>query len=252
MDTARGATTSLDSEEVASLPFKVTDSATVTLSVKKAENSSIEVGYKSPDGNRPVAYSNTLFVWAGGPNIPWNEKPVANAAVEQGDTIIPGKYDPEKYVVGYSVGPSGNFGSKVTYPNVCATAAIPADRNLDKVTYTSPNLGITSVQTNAISFTYVFPKGFNPQRSRSWIGLWEGQVNPYGSTSTPHTAPIDMSTSSGDSPMTDLKMIAPKKTYTAALFTSGYTNDPTKLNLTMIASVIVFNTLEKIAAPLSG
>lgn len=222
------------------LPFTITSTSSTTLSVNDIEQTFIAVSYAGPNGNNPSQYSNYLFVWQGGPSMPIGQPAIQSAAAVQGGTSIPGQYDAETYVVGYSVGPSVTTGGTTTYPNVSATAAIPADWDINKATYFTSNLGITTVQTNFISFTYVLPTNVNPSQNGAWVGLWNGAVAPY-EVPPIQAAPVTATSSSGSVAMTGLG-VQPRGTYTAALFTSGYSTDPTKLDLTTIAVVIVFDT----------
>ena len=166
------------------LPFTITSTSNTTLTIADIEQTFIAASYGGPNGNNPKQYNNYLFVWQGGPGVPVGQSAIANAPAVQGGTAVTGQFDAETYVVGYSVGPSVTSGGSTTYPNVSATAAIPADWNLNDVTYGSSNLGITTVQTNLISFQFTLPSGTNPSTNGAWIGLWNGQVVPY------NTAPV--------------------------------------------------------------
>lgn len=226
-----------------SLPFNIINSSTTTLSINDIEAGYILASYATPNGNNSSAYSNMLFAWAGGPDVPWGQNAIASATAPANGNAITGTYAAQPYVVGYSVGPSVVNKGATTYPNLAATAAIPPDWDVNKVTYFSPNIGITTVQTALIAFTYQLPHGMNPAGAGSWIGLWFGNVIPYNLAPLA-VAPITQATSSGSAPMTGLG-ITPNGIYTAALFTSGYSADPTKLALTPIAATVVFQTQSK-------
>jgi hypothetical protein len=224
-----------------SLSFSIISSQTTTLSIGDIEAGFIVTGSTTPNGNNPSGYGNTLFAWKG-VTVPFGQAPVASGAAS--GNLITGNFDAENYVVGYSVGPAVTSGSPAvtTYPNVAATAAIPANWNLNNVTYFGPSLSISALQTSFISFTYSLPAGVNPSANGAYIALWNGnQSNPYGMAPA-NTAAITATTNQGAAPMTGLTTITPNGVYTAALFTSGYSSTPTSLNLTTIAYVIVFTT----------
>ncbi len=226
-----------------SLPVNLISSSTTTLSINDVEAGFILASYTTPNGNNSSSYSNNLFAWVGGPDVPWGQSPIATATAPANGTAITGTYAANPYVVGYSVGAAVVGKGVTTYPNVCATASIPPTWDVNKVTYFSPSIGITTVQTSLISFTYSLPNGFNPSQCGSWIGLWFGNVNPYNLNPLA-SAPITQATSSGSSPMMGLG-ITPNGIYTAALFTSGYNPNPASLSLTTIASTVVFQTQTK-------
>jgi hypothetical protein len=227
-----------------SLPFNIISSSTTTLSINDIQAGFIAASYTTPNGNNPSAYSNNLFVWPGGPDVSWGQAAIATATAPFGGTSIAGSYSAQPYVVGYSVGPSMVSQGVTSYPNVCATAAIPPNWDVNQVTYFSPGIGITTVQTTLISFTYSLPPGFNPNGAGSWIGLWFGNVTPYNLPPLA-SAPVTQTTSSGSAPMTGLG-ITPNGIYTAALFTSGYSSNPANLSLTTIAAAVVFQTQSKL------
>ncbi|HEX6371220.1 MAG TPA: hypothetical protein VF006_20035 [Longimicrobium sp.] len=224
------------------LSFNITGKQVTALTIGDIEASFILTGSTTPNGNNASANGNMLFAWQGGPSVPFGQAPVGSGAAAGNQ--INGTFSAQTYVVGYSVGPavtSGGSTPVTTYPNVAATAAIPADWNKNNITYVQPDLGINAVQTSFISFSYSLPVGVNPSANGAYIGLWNGAVNPYGLAPS-NTAAIGVTTNSGSAPMTGLTTITPSGTYTAALFTSGYSTTPTSLNLTTIAAVIIFNT----------
>jgi hypothetical protein len=217
------------------LNFTITSTQVTALTIGDIEASFIVTGSTSPNGNNPSSYSNMLFAWQGGPSVPFGQAPVGSGAAS--GNLINGNFSAQTYVVGYSVGPAVTTGSGpsavTTYPNVAATAAIPANWDKNGITYVQPSLGINAVQTSFISL--------NPSANGAYIALWNGAVNPYG-LAPQNTAAIGVTTNSGSAAMTGLTTITPNGTYTAALFTSGYSSTPTSLNLTTIAAVIIFNT----------
>lgn len=226
--------------------FKVTSTSGITMQVQGVNQAFIGMTYTTPSGNDPVGYSNNLFVWQGGPQIPWQQPPVANAAAAMNQAIVNGAFGANPYIVGYSVGPSvatgSGSGKVVTYPNIAATAAISADWRT--VTYSSSTLAPANLSTSLAQFLYALPAGFSPSTAGSWIGLWDGTINPYNTSQTPiGVAPISSSLNAGTAAM----MIGgpglpPSGSYTAVLFTSGYSATPSNLQTTAIAYIVQFTT----------
>jgi len=224
-----------------SLAFNITNSSTTTVSVGDIEAGYIAANANTPNGNNPSANGNAWFVWTGGAGVNFLSAPVATGAPGQ---PVYGNFDAETYVLAYSVGPSvttGGTSPVTTYPNIAATAYIPANWSTPAITYFSPSLGINSVQTGMISFNYNLPQNINPKTNGAWIGLWTGTVIPYDATGG-NAAPIMAGTAQGSAPMMGLTTITPGGTYTAALFTSGYSTNPANLVTTAVATVITFTT----------
>jgi hypothetical protein len=236
------------------LPFSITNTQQTTLQIADIEAGFILASYGSPNGNNPTSFSNNLFVWVSqgvGTGVPWGQAPFASASATPGSGAINApsgsNYAANPYCVGYSVGPSVTTSGVTTYPNVCATAEIGGDWNLNNVQTFSASLGITAVQTAFISFTYTLPQGVNPSANGAWIGFWNGTVTTYNNMPN-KAAPITQTTNAGQAAMTGLGL-QPRGQYTAALFTSGYSTTPANLNLTTVATVIQFTTSASLLDP---
>ncbi len=234
------------------IPFTITSRSNTTLSIAEVQQTFIATGYSGPDGNDPKAYSNWLFVWRGGPHVPFPQQPIASAAAEWESTAISGQYSAEEYVVGYCVGPSVTTGTSpatVTYPNLTATATIPPDWNVNKATYFRSSLGVTKVEDGLVAFSYSLPPGINPSHNGAWVALWDGAETPYDPEDPfMEAAPVTATSDSGSVALTGAGTgsgvsIAPSGQYTAALFTSGYSTDPANLvgNKT-VAALVTFRT----------
>jgi hypothetical protein len=231
----------------ANLPVTITYSATTTLQLQTFNQSQVVISYINPNGDDPVANSDTLFVFEGGPFIPFGVAPVAESGAAQGATSIPApsqQFGANGYVVAYSVGPSVTSGGRTTYPNVAATAYAPQGANeppgFRDAQYFSASLNVQAAVTQVITFTYALPIGTNPANNRAYIGLWNGFVAPYGNTPN-FTGAINATQNQATSTISGLNLGANAQ-YTAALFTSGYDSNPAKLNLTTIAAYIYFQT----------
>jgi hypothetical protein len=240
------------------LPVSITQTFGITMSLASITQQSIATSYLTPNGNDPNANNNNLYVFqTQGPNIPFNQQPIASATAPVGGTpIFPNPnqlFGANPYVIAYSVGPAVTTtvaGKTVTsYPNIGATIFTPEGTGSplgppsNSPVSVSSSLGIASVTTQYIIFTWTFPPGVNPTLptgAGAWIGFWNDTVNPY---QTPPTAysPIGRTTPNGSTAVTGLNLSG-SSPYTAALFTSGYSANPAQLTTGNIAYYIYFTT----------
>jgi hypothetical protein len=228
--------------------FPVTINATqiVSVALPTVDSGFFGVTYDTPNGNLPVTYANQILVFPGGPAIPPVTRPAGAgpAGTGGGAIVYPAQgtsFGSQPYVVAYSVGPYPITQGIPTYPDIAATAYLPTGVNETEATvFTSSTLGIQTAQSAFISWTYSLPAGVDPQANGAWIGLWPGTLVPYG-VAPMAFAPVISSQSSGMSPMAGL-MLSGNSQYVGALLTSGYDQDPTKLQLTAIAVVLLFTT----------
>lgn len=202
----------------------------------------------TPNGNNPSANGNNIFVWLndGGTTVPWGQQPVASAAVSSSASVVNGSFGAHQYIVAYSVGPAVTVGGMVTYPNICATSAIPSNWNVNECVPQSSSVTPATVQAGLVTANYAFPAGFNPVVAGSWIGIYAGNVQPYGNTNLMAYGSITQNTSSGAAPIVGPN-IAPNQTYTLVLFNSGYSATQSSLVLTSVAAVCVFTTTASLA-----
>jgi hypothetical protein len=234
------------------LPVTITATQQTTLQITGIQPQFMTASYTSPNGNNPVSMSNNLFVWLSqgfGTGIPWGQAAIGTTAATPNNTAISptsGRYSANPYCLGYSVGPSVTSAGTTTYPNICATAEIDSNWDVNNLKTFSSSLGIAGAQTAYITFTYAVPPGANPGANGAWIGFWYSPVVPYNNQPDKAT-PITYGNSNGQVPMLGLGL-APNSQYTAALFTSGYSATPASLNLTTIAAVIQFTTGDSLVA----
>jgi hypothetical protein len=191
----------------------------------------INANYVSPTANQPGPNNNMVYVFEGGPSIPFQNAPFGSGSVtgsrQQGNATASPAASPffsEDYVLAYSVGPAVTpKGGQTTYPNTAASVYIPGGVGSgEPMQYFGSALGFVAngVSPTAIQFTFQFVPGTNPSANGAFIGLWNGSVtNPYGTTPT-YTAPIPNLQSFGQAIMGGLTLAVGSQ-YTAALYTSG-------------------------------
>lgn len=239
------------------LPTTITQSFGISMSLTSVDQSLIAVSYATPNGNDPVANNNNLFVFQSqGPNVPYNQAPIASATAPVGSTpIMPNagqSFGANPYVIAYSVGPAVTITvgktTQTLWPNIAATAYTPQGSGAplgpnNTPVYVSSSLAISSATTQYIIFNWVFPPGVNPTLptgSGAWIGVWNDQQMPY-TTAPMAYAPITKPAPSGATAVTGLNLSG-NSPYTAALFTSGYSSNPSNLPTGNIAYYIYFTT----------
>jgi hypothetical protein len=191
--------------------------------------------------NDPAACRNAVFVFEGDV-VPAGRSPIATApvtsSVPSGSVALSGRFNfSAQYLFAYSVGPSTTQNGKPAYPNVVATALRAADGPAQVF---SPSLAIDAATTNIILFNYAFPIGSTPRQNGAWIGVWAGEMAALPGAPLA-AAPIAAAQSSGGCAVTGLQ-IAMNGTYTAALFASGYSTNPTALDRSALAVLMWFST----------
>jgi hypothetical protein len=207
----------------------------------------IGVRYDTPNGNQPNSFGNALWIWQTGNQVPWaspGESTPIPGNTPSGDHVFTGlDVTNLSYLIGYSVGPKGD--SNWLYPNVVATVFIPAlggsntgSEEAQQGEVFSPNVSMYSFGSNYITAKFDMLAGFNPEKAKTYVGIWEGQVASY--TQAPQwSGPAIGSNSSGYISITNIKVLR-GTTYTIGLFASGYDSNPSNLKQTALAATSTF------------
>ncbi len=207
----------------------------------------IGVKYDTPNGNQPNTFSNALWIWQTGNQVPWHsagESTPIPGNSPSGDHVFTGvDITQNSYLIGYSVGPKGD--ANWFYPNVVATVYIPAlggspatSEEEQQGDIFSPSVNMFSFGANYISTKFDMLAGFNPEKAKSYVGIWEGQTASY-SQLPKWFAPATGSNSSGIVSITNIKVLR-GTTYTIGLFSSGYDANPSNLKQTALAATSTF------------
>jgi len=235
------------------LPFTVLQQQAVSIAADSLETSGFAFDFGAPQNNLPGTYNNTMFLWSSTDNppvmVPWFSAPMASQALSDGETsdqVSPSAgntFPTGPYVLGFSVGPSVTSGGSTTYPNVCATAMIPASWDTSKVQYFFPQLGVVSTSRNGVTFSYALPQGYIPMNSNTWIGMWRNMVPLYNQSQAPLAfGQVNQPDSSGAQRVAVNPGLSPNTIYTAGLFTSGWSKTAANLVTTAIAATVTFRT----------
>lgn len=225
------------------LQLRATGNSTITVDITGVDGTSLNLSYTTMNGNQPNSFGNQVYLWQGGPDIPWNSPALESQAVTtnttDGDMVFDGlDLTNMSYVVGYAVGPAiSGTGKWTKYPNVVASVFLPAAGE-EGVEPFSPSLVKKHIGTSSMSLAFKFLSGFNPQAAGAWAGVWVGSSPSYYN---PHKwfSMISGSNSSGIVPFNNIQILR-GTTYTVGLYPTGYATDPSNLNLHTLATTFTF------------
>ena len=254
-------------------PILYTNQFTVT--VLDAHNQMVT--YSTIPGNEPGANQNQLFVFQG-MNVPWNE---AEKGTTWGDPVLVSNSDQtgsltinlkvplenKAYVYGYSA--NGYINGITALAQISSPGAAVGQKTPAK----AMTLSVAQLETDTLILSYALPQGMNPSRYGHYIGMWEGQILPWGLD--PQTlVPVTASSASGiqvvqpgsaqDIGSSRLAGFAINSWYTIAWFTADPTGQHSKAAGMMpnletkpnpqysIAAVLQFNTSNATAQPTAG
>jgi len=235
------------------LPFTIIQQQALVLTIDALQSSGFTADFAAPAGNTPGTQNNSVFLWTATsdpPNlVPWFNPPLAQAAMTDGITtavVSPSSgntFPANPYVLGYSVGPAVTAAGTTTYPNVCATAMIPANWDVTKVVYFKPSIGVVGITTNTAMFSFAVPQGAVPAQNNTWIGVWRNVQPLY----TPFGSPVGFTQvnqpdSAGNQVVIFSPGLSPTTNYTAGLFTSGFAKTAGNLVNTSLCATVSFQT----------
>lgn len=235
------------------LPFTIVQQQAVAITVDALQSSGFTADFAAPSGNMPGTYNNNMFLWTATSDppvmVPWYSAPTASSSMTDGittATVSPpsgNTFPANPYVLGFSVGPSVTAAGATTYPDVCATAMVPASWDTTKVTYFTPNIGIVGVTTNTVMFSYSLPQGAIPSQNNTWIGVWRNVMPLYNVGRAPlGFAQVNQPDSTGNQVVIFTPGLSPNTMYTAGLFTSGWSKTAGSLVTTALAATVSFQT----------
>jgi len=233
------------------LPYTIIQQQSVGLAVDSFNSSGMQIEFTAPQNNLPGTYNNNMFVWTATSDppviVPWYTAPTASSAMQDGVSAVivqpsSGTFPAGPYVLGYSVGPSVTASGVTTYPNVCATAMIPASWDPKQIKYFAPSLGIGGVTTNSIMFQYALPQGAVPSQNNAWIGFWRNAMPLYTAGSPIAFIQVNQPDSSGNQGIVFSPGLSPGTMYTAGLFASGFSKTAGNLVTTALCASITFQT----------
>jgi hypothetical protein len=217
----------------------------VSLTVNLVTGTLINIGFSTPNNNRPAHNMNMVHLWAASADqMPWDRVPQASVPV-LGDIPVADQdlFDLQigntPYVIGYAVGPNLPGPIWSPYANVVATAYIPNDDSASpQYAYFSASLKLLFVGTTSLAANFAFPAGFQTAESGAWIGLWQQEAPSYDQPPA-WFAPIKGEAESGTAGLNGIQ-IDRGKPYTLALYSSGYAAKPEDLQLARLACATIF------------
>jgi len=220
---------------------------TVRVNTTNVSAKQISVSFDTPNGNQPNSYGNALWIWQSGNQVPWSSagqsQPIGNNTPSGDASFTDLDVTTLSYLIGYSVGPKGD--SNWLYPNVVATVFIPAlgsgnggsDAEQQGDVF-SPSVAMQTFGATSLVTSFDMLAGFNPEKARSFVGVWEGQTVSY--TQAPKWfAPVTGSNSSGTVSFNNIKILR-GTTYAIGLFASGFDLNPSNLKQTALAATSTF------------
>lgn len=216
---------------------------TVVVNTTNVTGKQISVSFDTPNGNQPDSYGNKLWIWQSGNQVPWSstgKSQAINVNTQSGDTSFDDlQVTTRSYIIGYAVGDDGD--NDWPYPNVVATVFIPALGNASSLDprqqvgeVFSPKVGVQTYGATSLVVNYHMLAGYNPERSKTYVGVWEGEVVSY--TQPPKWYRPVQSTNSRDTVSFNNIKILRGTTYAMGLFASGYADDPSALKQTALAA----------------
>jgi hypothetical protein len=236
------------------LPYTIIQQQAAGLAIDSFNSSGLQIEFTAPQNNLPGTYNNNMFVWTAMSDppqiVPWYTAAMASSSMQDGVSAVivqpsSGTFPAGPYVLGYSVGPSVAAvapSTTPTYPNVCATAMIPASWDPKQIVYFAPSIGIGGVTTNSIMFSYALPQGVVPSQNNAWIGFWRNAMPLYTAGSPIAFTQVNQPDSAGNQGIVFNPGLSPGTFYTAGLFASGYSKTAGSLGMTALCASITFQT----------
>lgn len=201
------------------------------LSLFSKDQDGIEIHYTTFTNNRPKEFANTIYVWEGGPDVPWQRvDDYVGAAVIEGDTYtgiqrIKFPYDVGKdYVVGYAVAPTPNA--------TCSALYLPKDNQDTSSEDTS--IDFVMIGPGAVKLKYGCLPQYNPVEFKNWVGIYNGTRAQYDGK------PLD--TTAIPFPNTTGYVTIPVQLQIGATYTVGYYMAPLPQGKTSLAAQVTFFT----------
>ena len=228
---------------------QVTDEkkTSVQVAVEFVNATTVAFSYTTLGHNNPNAYKNQVSLWQSNTaQIPFGSPEQSSAVIlgthKNGDQTMVGQQITNlSYVLGYAVGPDTTCNPDSQYFNTVASAFIPAERQKSRSTDAKTcNIQTNYVGRNTVAFDYAFLAGFVPNSAKAWVGLWKGKPNTYDTAPTWHAA-LETDQSSSSWAFNGVTIL-PKRKYTLGLFSTGFSEDSSDLDLKRLAAKSVFST----------
>ena len=172
----------------------------------------IQVGFNGLAGNLPCTNKNTVTLWSG--LVPGVKKITTTPITrdnQPGSVVVAHKFQPVNYSITYDLcGPATR----------CAMLALPLGNiKVEAGPPTHVALDLLSATETSLRTKYETLRGYRPDLSHNWLGLWQGFVSPY--TSLPpalQKRQITNGATEGILKLTKLKL-SPDLDYTLIYFT---------------------------------
>jgi hypothetical protein len=146
--------------------------ATCSISVQDVEGDIVSVDYFGLSGNQPHTWANYVGIWAGS-IIAFGTEPVAKTVIpfdlETGSVNVETTITDASYTAGYVLGAQPDL--------LCASQLIGAGGQPQPANVVG--LSINNLGTTSISVAYATPPGYLPAQAGNWVGLWQGEIDPY-------------------------------------------------------------------------
>jgi hypothetical protein len=214
-----------------------------TVRVASVTSDSIDILYSCLPGNQPNTYGNFAAIWQNSNSIPYGTPPLHAFPVigntKDGSFNFSGlDLTNNSYIVGFSVGQVLSTPSTQAYGNICSTAFIPSKNGTPDIF--DPSLSIQYIGTNSVSLEFNLPENILPKSNSAWIGIWRSGQPSY-TTPPLATAAISVEAPNGSCAINGFD-IARGKTYTVALFTSGFVKGGISKQTAMATSITFTNS----------
>jgi hypothetical protein len=181
------------------------------LAIGYFDGSSVAAAFATLPGNRAKENQNRVSIWQDSV-IPWQWEPMASMGVPvagpSGTVAMSGVSIARlAYTLGYAVGPDPT--------DYCACITLGADGQTGEAHSVGLTLGFLG--STALLLRYSSLPGYRPASAGSWVGVWEGRVNPFDAPEPLGRQPIARDTDAGDVCFNDLPL-AVETSYSAVYF----------------------------------
>ncbi|PWW00608.1 hypothetical protein DFR52_103816 [Hoeflea marina] len=206
-------------------------SQAISLVLFSKDQAGIDVQYTTFTNNRPKDYSNTIYVWEGGPDVPWQRiDSFVGESVIEGNTYtgiqrVNFPYDVGKdYVVGYAVASTPGA--------TCSALYLPKDNQ--ETTSENLTVGFSAIGPGAVKVNYRCLPQYNPVAFKNWVGIYNGPRADYDGK------PLDAA--NVPFPNTNGSATIPIQLQIGATYTVGYYMVPLDKGKISLAAQVTFNT----------
>jgi len=216
------------SEELSITASGSTMATWITVPDGGVTSTSVQIDYKTLNGNKPNAYGNQVAIFQSGPDLPWNVTPEQVQANPNDDQDGSFNFEDlqvqmKSYLVAYAV---GNDAGTDDFPlaNVCATAFIPAGSDTSGNTQDfTPSVSIKAFGSDSVTVNYSMPPGQTPQTAGHYLAIWEGKAYAYDKAPM-KVQPITSDQDTRSQPWNGLKLLR-STSYTVAYIAGSAQHD---------------------------